>query len=232
MIISGLQKVTLLDYPQHIACTIFLGHCNLRCPFCHNMTLVTNPENYGIIHINEILDYLKERVGKLNGVAITGGEPLLNDDIEELLIPIKNLGYKIKLDTNGFFPEKIEKLIDDNLVDYFAMDIKAGFSNYKTAINKDFTSSDKNNVLKSIDLLMKKAIDYEFRTTCVKGIHTENDFVEIGHMINGAKNYFLQNYKEAPGMDNLPYKSFSREELINFVKIVSENIEKIEIRGV
>ena len=115
MIISGLQKVTLLDYPGHIACTIFFGRCNLRCPFCHNMELVTNSEKFPKIPMDEVLDFLKERKGKLNGVAITGGEPLLNNDIADLLKPIKELGYPIKLDTNGFFPDMIEKLIDIHL---------------------------------------------------------------------------------------------------------------------
>ncbi len=231
MIISGLQKVTLLDYPGHIACTIFFGNCNLRCPFCHNMELVTNPEHFPKFTKEEILDFLKERKGKLNGVAITGGEPLLNVDIEDLLKPIKELGYPIKLDTNGFFPEMIEKLIDDNLVDKFAMDIKAGFTNYEKVIGvHEPVFIEK--VKRSINLLMTKASDYEFRTTCVKGLHTEADFYEIRDMIKGAKEYYLQDYKAAPGMEDLPFKPFTRAELESFAKIVEDAVGKVEIRGV
>lgn len=234
MIISGLQKVTLLDYPGHIACTIFFGRCNLRCPFCHNMELVTNPEHFPTFTIEEILAFLKERKGRLNGVAITGGEPLLNKDIAELLKPIKELGYPIKLDTNGFFPEMIEKLIDEKLVDMFAMDIKAGWKNYLHVAGADGRGeSDWQLKLKnSISLLMNKASDYEFRTTCVKGLHTDEDFCEIKDMIRGAKKYFLQNYKAAPDMKELPFKPFSREELESFLNIVRDSVENASIRGV
>lgn len=236
MIISGLQKVTLLDYPGHIACTIFLGYCNLRCPFCHNMELVLSPEHFPSYSIEQIISFLKERKGRLDGVAITGGEPLLNKDIEDLLIPIKELGYPIKLDTNGFFPIAIKKLIDDKLVDKFAMDIKAGFSNYIKVIGKNENDADikdfKKNIEESIKLLMNEALDYEFRTTCVKGLHTDLDFFEIKDMIKGAKNYFLQDYKAAPDMKDLPFEPFSRSELEHFRDIVSENVQNIDIRGV
>lgn len=237
MIISGLQKTTLLDYPEHIACTIFFGKCNLRCPFCHNMELVEHPEHFPVFSIEQILEFLKERVGKLNGVAITGGEPLLNKDIEDLLKPIKELGYPIKLDTNGFFPDMIEKLINDKLVDMFAMDIKSGFTNYLKVSGVNNTNEFMNNtwkekVCKSIDLLMNKANDYEFRTTCVKGLHTEPDFYEIKEMIKGSKKYFLQDYKAGPGMENLPYKPFLREELEHFADIVRDSVGNVEIRGI
>ena len=232
MLISGLQKTTLLDYPGHIACTIFFGKCNLRCPFCHNMELVTNPEHFPVFEIEDILKFLRERQGKLNGVAITGGEPLLNIDIEDLLKPIKELGYPIKLDTNGFFPNMIEKLIDAKLVDMFAMDIKSGWNNYLKVSGVSVSDSWKVKLEKSILLLINRASDYEFRTTCVKGLHTESDFQEIKEMIKGAKKYFLQNYKAGPGMENLPFKPFLREELEHFKDIVSNSVGSVEIRGV
>ena len=234
MIIRGLQKTTLLDYPEHIACTIFFGNCNLRCPFCHNMELVEHPEKYPEFSITQILDFLKERVGKLNGVAITGGEPLLNRDIGDLLKPIKELGYPIKLDTNGFFPDMIEKLIDDKLVDMFAMDIKSGWTNYMkvAGLKNEDLSVIKTKVEKSIALLMERASDYEFRTTCVKGLHNENDFYEIKDMIKGAKKYFLQDYKAGPDMEDLPFKPFLRDELEKFANIVKDSVELVEIRGV
>lgn len=237
MVISGLQKITLLDYPEHIACTIFLGNCNLRCPFCHNMELVINPEHFPTYSIDDILKFLKERKGKLNGVAITGGEPLLNKDIEDLLMPIKKLGFPIKLDTNGFFPEMIEKLVDDELVDMFAMDIKAGFKNYLKVVglldgNLKPVDDFKERIQKSIDLLMNKSKDYEFRTTCVKGLHSEDDFYEIKDMISGANKYFLQDYKAAPDMKDLPFKPFKREELEVFANIVRETVSNVNIRGI
>ena len=240
MVISGLQKTTLLDYPGHIACTIFFGNCNLRCPFCHNMELVLNPEHFPTFTIDSILEFLRERKGKLNGVAVTGGEPLLNKDIGDLLRPIKELGYSIKLDTNGFFPEMIEKLIDEKLVDMFAMDIKAGWTNYlKVAgialVHRGEIGDSTNwqeKVKNSISLLMNKASDYEFRTTCVKGLHTESDFFEIKDMIKGAKKYFLQDYKAAPDMEDLPFKPFSRNELEHFKDIVKDSVEFVDIRGV
>ena len=234
MIIRGLQKTTLLDYPEHIACTIFFGNCNLRCPFCHNMELVEHPEKYPEFSITQILDFLKERVGKLNGVAITGGEPLLNRDIGDLLKPIKELGYPIKLDTNGFFPDMIEKLIDDKLVDMFAMDIKSGWTNYMkvAGLKNEDLSVIKSKVEKSIALLMERAGDYEFRTTCVKGLHNENDFYEIKDMIKGAKKYFLQDYKAGPDMEDLPFKPFLRDELEKFANIVKDSVELVEIRGI
>ncbi len=234
MIIRGLQKTTLLDYPEHIACTIFFGNCNLRCPFCHNMELVEHPEKYPEFSITQILDFLKERVGKLNGVAITGGEPLLNRDIGDLLKLIKELGYPIKLDTNGFFPDMIEKLIDDKLVDMFAMDIKSGWTNYMkvAGLKNEDLSVIKTKVEKSIALLMERASDYEFRTTCVKGLHNENDFYEIKDMIKGAKKYFLQDYKAGPDMEDLPFKPFLRDELEKFANIVKDSVELVEIRGI
>lgn len=237
MRISGLQKTTLLDYPEHIACTIFLGRCNLRCPFCHNMELVENPEHFPEITKDEIFKFLDERKGKLNGVAITGGEPLMNEDIEDLLIPIKEKGYNIKLDSNGFFPDLLKKIIDDKLIDMVAMDIKSGSTNYLKVAGLD-TFVDKEEVglpervKRSIDIIMGSGIDYEFRTTCVKGLHIESDFVEIRDIIKGAKKYFLQDYKAAPDMQDLPFESFTKEELEKFKDIVKDSVEYVAIRGI
>lgn len=204
------------------------------------MELVLHPEHFPTFTIDQIIEFLKERKGKLNGVAITGGEPLLNKDIENLLTPIKELGYPIKLDTNGFFPDMIEKLIDDKLVDKFAMDIKAGWKNYLNVVGVlcrgEHCEPDEpewqSKIKKSIKLLITKAPDYEFRTTCVKGLHSDEDFYEIKEMISGAKNYFLQNYKAAPDMKDLPYKPFTREELEHFKDIVKDSVQNIDIRGV
>lgn len=234
MRISGIQKHTLLDYPGHIACTIFLGHCNLRCPFCHNMDLVKNPEIFPEISFDEIFKFLESRKGKLQGVAITGGEPLINDDIEKLILPIRDMGFLVKLDTNGFFPDKLEKILNEKLIDMVAMDIKAGVSNY-LKICGIMESNDlkwKEKINKSISLIMNSRIDYEFRTTCVKGLHTINDFLEIKNMIKGAKEYYLQNYNIAPGLENLIYRPFLKEELEIFKKNISDSIKNIGIRGI
>lgn len=237
MRISGLQKVTLLDYPGHIACTIFLGMCNLRCPFCHNMDLVLHFEKFPEITIDEIMKFLKSRKGKLEGVAITGGEPLVNNDIENLIQPIKDMGYLVKLDTNGFFPEKLKLLLEKKMIDRVAMDIKAGYKNYLKvsgiANNENISISNwKEKVDNSISLIMNNDIDYEFRTTCVKGLHTDDDFYEIKEMIKGAKNYFLQNYNATNDMKNLPFKPFAKEELEHLKNIVKDNIKNVEIRGI
>lgn len=236
MRISGLMKNTLLDYPGHIACTIFLGRCNLRCPFCHNMELVESPEHFPEFSIDDIITFLKSRKGKLDGVAITGGEPLMNDDIEDLIIPIKNEGFPIKLDTNGFFPEKLKAIFDKKLIDMVAMDIKSGSTNYLKVSGISYVDSENvglpERVKRSINLIMNSGIEYEFRTTCVKGLHTIDDFKEIKDILNGAEKYFLQNYKAAPDMKDLPYQSFTREELERFRDIVKDNIKTVSIRGV
>ena len=237
MRISGLQKVTLLDYPEHIAATIFLGRCNLRCPFCHNMELVESPEHFPEISIEEILNFLKSRIGRLNGVAITGGEPLMNDDIEDLLKPIKELGYSIKLDTNGFFPDLLKKIIADKLIDMVAMDIKSGYTNYLKVAGLD-TFVDKSKVSlpervkTSIGIIMNCGLNYEFRTTCVKGLHTENDFFEIKEIIKGAKNYFLQNYRATDELKDMPFSSFDKSELTRFMDIVRDSVENVSLRGI
>lgn len=232
MRISGLQKTTLLDYPGHIAATIFLGHCNLRCPFCHNMPMVLTPEIYSEYSIDEIIEFLKSRVGKLDGVAITGGEPLLNNDIFDLLYPIKELGYNIKIDTNGFFPNVLKEIISKNMIDMVAMDVKAGFSNYiKVCGDIEDVEFDKK-VTTSIDIIMNSNIDYEFRTTCVKGLHSTNDFYEIREMISGAKKYFIQDFKKSPNMGEVPFLPFTREEIEVFKDIVSKNVEFVDIRGI
>lgn len=233
MRISGLMKYTLLDYPGHIACTIFFGNCNLRCPFCHNMELVVHPETYPEISIDEILSFLKTRIGKLEGVAITGGEPLLNSDIEDLIKPIKEMGFKIKLDTNGFHPDRLKPLLEKNYLDMIAMDIKSGFTNYlKVAGVPEYADHNwKERIVRSIDMIKNSGIDYEFRTTCVKGLHTKEDFYEIKDMIKGANKYFLQNYKKPPDRDIPEFSSFSKEELEGFLDIVKNAVNAVSIRG-
>ena len=190
MIIDGFQKLTLLDFPETMACILFTKGCNLRCPFCHNGPLVLNNEKKGLITEEEIFEYLKKRKKILDGVVISGGEPLLQKDIKRFIVDIKKLGYKIKLDTNGTSPELLKELIDESLIDYVAMDIKNIFEKYPKITGCKNVNVD--NIMKSIEILKEEIIDYEFRTTVVKEFHNINDIKTILNYIGDSK-YFIQN---------------------------------------
>ena len=187
---GGLQKLTVLDYPEHVACILFTKGCNFRCPFCHNAVLVENKteENYSQ---EEILSFLNKRKGVLDGVNITGGEPLLHKDIGDFLKKVKELGYDVKIDTNGSYPERLKKLVDDGLVDYVAMDIKNIPEKYAITAGVEVPLE---KIEESIDFLMSGAVDYEFRTTVTKEFHTPQDIEKIARRISGAKRYFIQNF--------------------------------------
>ena len=236
MRIAGLQKVTLLDFPGKVASTVFLSKCNMKCLFCQNVDLVYNYDKVTEIELLDIIDFFKNRVGKIEGVCITGGEPLLNNDIRELLYPLKQLEYKIKVDTNGTNPTLLKNLIDEKLIDMVAMDVKASKENYLKVIglSNDKIDIDKfmNNIYESINILFNCDIDYEFRTTFVKGLHEEMDVYGIGEMIKGAKKYFLQNYRTNELISDLPYSSFEKEELDKFLEIIKKYVENAFIRGV
>lgn len=195
MIIHGLQKLTLLDYPGKTACTIFLGNCNFRCPYCHNQDLVLTPFNMNPISEDTLFAFLKKRQGLLDGVCITGGEPLLHGDLLPLLSSIRDLGFSIKLDTNGSFPDRLEKYVRMGLLDYVAMDIKNSIHQYQKTTA--CTSIDLSSINKSVQFLLSGKIEYEFRTTMVKEFHEEKDFLSIGQWISGAKRYFLQKFVDS-----------------------------------
>ena len=220
MKISGFDKLTLLNYPDKVACTIFTSGCNLRCPFCHNSGLVTN--NYNEISFDSIYEYLKKRVGILDGVCITGGEPLIHADIKDYIKKIKDLGYLVKIDTNGCNPKLLKELIDLKLVDYLAMDIKNIYSKY------DITSGVKvniDNIKKSISIIENSGIDYEFRTTIVKEFHSTQDIKEILSYISSNSNYYIQNFKNSNDVFNRNLSSFSEKELVEMKnKINNKNI--------
>jgi len=231
MDIYGLQKLTLLDYPEKAACTLFTGGCNFRCPFCHNASLVyktTMP-----LDRNTVIAYLRKRRDILDGVCVTGGEPLMHDSIEELLEEIKGLGYLIKIDTNGCFPEKLKKLVKIGCVDYIAMDIKNSPSNYQAACGIE--NIDMKPILESVNFLLENnnKIIYEFRTIAVKGIHKIKDFYEIGDWIAGAEKYFLQNFEYSSELLNpdQEFNSFSLGELKIFLDIISKKVKQAAIRG-
>ena len=229
MIIEGLQKTTLLDFPGLVACTVFAHGCNLRCPFCHNAGLVIRkPEN--IISKEELGAFLQKRKGILDGVCLTGGEPLAQRDAVEFIEFLKSFGYKIKLDTNGFFPERLKEVIEKGLVDYIAMDIKSSPKGYTAAVGIE--GIDISPAMESIKLIMSSGIDYEFRTTAVKGLHIVEDFEEIGRWISGAKRYFIQQFIDSGDLIQNGFSAFSKEESEKLLAAVRENVPSAILRGV
>ena len=229
MNIQGIQKLTLLDYPEHVACTIFTGGCNFRCPFCHNALLVT--ENFGSSKLSEdeILSFLKKRIGILDGVCITGGEPLLNSDIGDFLKKIKELGYPVKLDTNGSFPERLEALIDEKLVDYVAMDIKNSKEKYGITVGK--TNFDISPILRSVEILKKGRVPFEFRTTVTLEYHNESDMIEIAKWLVGTEKYFLQNFVDSGELIDKNVHGHDKNSMKSMLSAVKEYIPNAELRG-
>lgn len=230
MYINGFQKLTILDYPGKVACIIFTPGCNFRCPFCHNAALVTHIDKDTYINEDEVLSYLKKRQGILDGVVITGGEPLLQDGIEEFIGKIKDLGYFVKLDTNGSFPEKLIFLVENGLVDYVAMDIKNSKAKYMTTIGMD--NIDMMSIEKSVDFLLQNKVDYEFRTTIVDGFHTLQDIQDIVVWIKGAHKYFLQNFVDSGDLIKAGLEPVSVDLLKEMKKKATEIIPNVEIRGI
>lgn len=228
--IHGFNKLTLLDYPGRLAATIFLGSCNFRCPFCHNAGLVLAPEQEPVIAVDEVLRVLKKRKGILDGVCVTGGEPTLDPGLTELLVQINELGYPIKLDTNGTRPALVKELVRQELVDYVAMDIKNRPEKYgETAGVK---VPDLESILQMVEYLKSGVVDYEFRTTIVKELHKKEDIEVIGRWLSGSRRYFLQNYKESEQVIRPVFGSYSREQLENFQQMLLKYIPQVEIRGI
>ena len=226
MVISGLQKLTLLDFPQRVACTVFLGGCNFRCPFCQNGEILNGDfEGYTI---EQFLSFLKKRQGILDGVCVSGGEPLLSDEVFSLIEKIKQLGYAVNVDTNGSYYERLNTLIDEKLVDFVAMDIKNSPQKYNLTAGVKVNFE---NVEKSVNLLMNTNIQYEFRTTVVKEYHTEQDFIEIGKWIKGAQRYFLQKFVDSEFVLEKNLSSYSDEQMQEFKKILIPYIPNTKIRG-
>ncbi|MBR4470107.1 MAG: anaerobic ribonucleoside-triphosphate reductase activating protein [Erysipelotrichaceae bacterium] len=226
----GLQKLTLLDYPGNMACTVFTGGCNFRCPFCHNRSLVFLNENDSEIAVEDIFDFLKGRNKILDGVCITGGEPLLHKGIREFIERVRALGLKVKLDTNGSNYEMLKQLIDEGLVDYVAMDIKNSPKKYAMTIGME--NYDLSEVEKSKDLLLEGKVEYEFRTTVVKDFHEVSDFEEIGKWIKGAKHYYLQNFEDHGTCIKEGLGEVGLDVLEQMKEKVSAYVEDVDIRGI
>ena len=232
MHIAGLQKLTLLDYPGQVACTVFTSGCNLRCPFCHNASLVL-PGITVLPQMDEeqVLAFLKKRQGVLDGVAITGGEPLLHKDIGAFLDKVRTLGYKIKLDTNGTFPDRLRELVEAKLVDRVAMDIKNSPALYRDTAGAP--ELDMAAVERSKDYLLSGPVDYEFRTTVVKGLHSAESLVDAAKWIRGAKEYYLQQFKDSGSViaiDGLG--AYDEKEMHTLAEAVAPYVPSVQVRGV
>ncbi len=228
MKISGFQKLTLLDFPEHTACTIFTSGCNMRCPFCHNTPLVTG-EAQEEFSEEEILSYLKKRQGILDGVAITGGEPLLHKDIADFIRKIKDAGYKVKLDTNGSKSGVLKALLDEGLVDFVAMDIKNTPGKYALTSGSDVPYDE---IAASIELIKQSGIPHEFRTTVVKEHHTEEDIISIAEMLGKSEKYYLQQFKDSGDILCEGCSAHPEKDLIKMAERASEHVLLCETRGV
>ena len=228
MNVQGYQKLTLLDFPGRTACTVFTGGCNLRCPFCHNAGLVRTPLA-GPNLTDEVLAYLQKRKGSLDGVCVTGGEPLLQPDLEDFLRQIKEMCYAVKLDTNGMLPQRLEGILATQLVDYVAMDIKSSPDGYPAATGTD---ADVSAVTDSLSILRQSGIPYELRTTAVRGIHTEADFAAIGEWIGDVPAYFIQRFVDSGQLLGSGFDAFSPEEMERLLTTVRRYTPSAQLRGV
>lgn len=232
MIISGLEKFTVLDYPGKTSAVVFTYGCNFRCPYCHNPELVVKPLDRRLVQTErEVLDFLKTRVGKLDAVVITGGEPLLYNDIIDFIVHIRELGFLVKVDTNGSDPDLIKKIIDHGIVDYWAMDIKYGLERYSEGLNGGVPVQERE-LRRSIFLVMGSSVEYEFRTTVVKGLHNTQEMKKIGELIKGAEKYYIQNFRPGKTIDKTlnNNNSFSDKELDELKGAVEPFVQKVEIR--
>lgn len=230
MIFYGLNKTTLLDYPSHVAATLFTGGCNFRCPFCHNASLVTNPSSQPPYTEEEILAFLKKRHNILDGICITGGEPTLCSDLESFIQKVKDLGYLVKLDSNGFNTSVLEKLIHHNLIDYVAMDIKNSLPHYGKTIG--LASFDTRPIEESVSLLRSSSIPYEFRTTLVKELHTEEDILSIGEWLKGVPAYYLQSFIDSGDILMPGFHAHEDATVFHYRDLLLPFIPSVQVRGI
>ncbi len=228
MKIVGFQKVTLLDFPGLVACTVFVGGCNFRCPFCHNADVVEESTG-GEFSEEEILSYLTKRKGVLDGVCITGGEPLLSPRILGFMRRIKDLGFKIKLDTNGSIPARLKEAVLRGLCDYVAMDIKNALEKYPLTAG---VKTDNEKIKESVDFLLSGAVPYEFRTTVVKELHTKDDILKISEEISGAAKWYLQQFVDSGNLIGSGFSAYLPSELEEFAAAARKNIPETFVRGI
>lgn len=222
----GIDKFSLLDYDEMVSVVLFAPGCNFRCPFCHNIVAVVDSRQY--IPFDEIMDFLKSRTGVIDAVVVSGGEPTLMPDLKDKIIAIRNLGFKIKLDTNGTNPKLLKNLIDEHLIDYVAMDIKNHMDKYDVVAG---TKTNKEAIKEAINILMASGIDYEFRTTLINEFHSEKDIREIGELIKNCRKYFLQKYVYREGVINKSLHPVDETKALYFVNILKNYIPVVELRG-
>ena len=229
MKICGLQKTTLLDFPGHVAATVFTGGCNFRCPFCHNSELLpgTVEAEY---ETGEVLDFLRKRKGILEGVCITGGEPTLQPDLEDFIRSVRELGLLVKLDTNGYDPIQLDHLFKEGLVDYIAMDIKNSQEKYAKTVGR--TDLDLTRIKLSVDLIRDSGLDYEFRTTVVRELHSIDDMYEIARWLEGSMAYYIQSYVASEDVIMPIFSSYSKDELLAMQALMKDYIPRVFLRGV
>ena len=229
--IKGLQKTTLVDFPPYLACTVFISGCNFRCGFCHNKDLVEDSEELKSISEKEIFEFLEKRKNVLSGVCITGGEPTLYKSLATFIKKIKDIGYNVKLDTNGYNPGILKDIIKKNILDYIAMDIKAPLEKYHKAAN---VKVDTEKIRRSIDLIKDSDIGHEFRITAVPGLHEEKDFESIGNLLKNTGKIAIQQFTPKNCMDEKfnNIKPFKSSDLERFKKIFQKYIKKVEIRNI
>lgn len=228
MKIHGLQKMTLLDFPGQVACTVFLGGCDFRCPYCHNWDIL-DPSTPVIMEEEEFFRFLNTRKGLLDGVAITGGEPLIRQGMPEFIKAIREMGFKIKLDTNGNHPDLLKSLVADGLIDYVAIDVKNSPERYAETIG--VPGFDISKVDESIKFLLEGNVEYEFRTTVVKQFHNAESFEKIAEWIESASRYFLQGFVDRETVPYSGLEGYSEEEMKGFMEIVKPHVKSIELRG-
>ena len=229
MDIQGLQKMTLLDWPGKVACTVFLGGCDFRCPFCHNSELLSGPMPI-LMDQEGLLEFLRKRQGLLDGVCVTGGEPLLRPGLPGLLDGIKNLGFPVKLDTNGNHPDRLVRLWEQGLVDYVAMDVNNIPERYPETVG--VPGLDLTPVRDSVAWLLEGHVEYEFRTTAVRQLHDAASFQAIGRWLQGARRYYIQNFVDRDTVLRAGLSGFEKAELEAFASLVRPFVERVEVRGV
>ncbi len=229
MEILGLEKLSLVDFDGYVSATVFTGACNFRCGFCHNGSLVLDYQNIPVIPTEEVLSYLKKRSGIIEGLCISGGEPTLQKDLPDFIEKVKSIGLKVKVDTNGTNPEMIKLLVDNGLVDYFAMDIKNDLASYGEIIGIE--NFDTKNIEKSVEYFLSGRIPYEFRTTLIKEYHTAENIINIGKWIKGANKYFLQKFKDCEGCIQSHLSAVEDKIALEFMELLKEYIPFVRLRG-
>lgn len=227
MIICGYEKMSMVDYDSKIACTVFTGGCNFRCPFCHNASLVLGSDRQTVDE-GEVLEYLTKRRGLVDALVVSGGEPTLQHDLEDFIRKVKGLGYLVKLDTNGTNPDVVEHLISEGLLDYIAMDVKNSEKKYPLTVDRQV---DIGVIERSIEIIKNSGVAYEFRTTLIREFHTEDDISKIADMISGAERYYMQKYNDDDGCISHGYSAFDKSEVERFKALFDGKVKMVGIRG-